>query len=789
MADSKDTKSGTIDISQSAVAETVSAPPTQSGQSAQTAADNAGPETPQQNPDTQRPVWLVQYDRQSTPDFERNMRSGKRESWRIGRFNRTTISSDTFVNDLVVIWRMIDRTTPPNGQMSRGGIIGYGRFKSLADMYDKAPFQFEISSAHPGNPISRDAVLSALSDSSDSWPESGALKRLTGFEAEVLKGFEEESKSRNETYESEELEEEPEILAEIARNTNITSDRAETTLDLLDRAPLAYALAVLLNRIWEQQTDENSTEHKNNADDAAYILHIDAPWGGGKTTFANFIARILNPAAFGRNIKELSIFPMLCERLFRFEKEPVNDSILASLPLDDPESWPPEFANRRWIPITFNAWENQHVQPPWWNFYEKLLKGGRSQLWFHHRCWLIFRERWWRLNSPTTRRWLLSILLLGGLAWLLFGQEFIDFEKVKKSLGFDLEKVIKSLGFAGGGAFLLAAGKRGIDAVVHTSGSSVNAKQLGESDPTGRLSKHFKSMVKAMRQPLFVVIDDLDRCDPEYVVALLSGLMTIFNSHRVVYVLLGDKNWIEQSFKEVHADMEEAHKDARIPFGARFAEKAIQLSFTLPETSETARSIYLDHILVRDRLDSEAVKLMEFKEKIKSGEHKTEELVALAQDTFKDNEEALSRVVRAIELPETLKAAFDEETEAHTRHELTNLKDLLPTNPRRIKRIVNMIGIYAISARSQLGTDEAKDLWYPLVLWIILLSEYPKAFQKLCNEPEWADKALNAEPPALPEELTPPQVQRILKGKMLEGHDCFLNTALINELRQITPQR
>ncbi|MFW8588999.1 P-loop NTPase fold protein [Rhizobium beringeri] len=94
-------------------------------------------------------------------------------------------------------------------------------------------------------------------------------------------------------------------------------------------------------------------------DEAAFILHLDAPWGGGKTTFANFVARILNPAAHGYDMGE---------------KKKLKGTLLGELPLNDPSYWNREFSERRWFVVDFNAWQNEHVSPPWWNFYETIRR-------------------------------------------------------------------------------------------------------------------------------------------------------------------------------------------------------------------------------------------------------------------------------------------------------------------------------------------------------------------------------------------------------------------------------
>jgi len=57
------------------------------------------------------------------------------------------------------------------------------------------------------------------------------------------------------------------------------------------------------------------------------------------------------------------------------------------------------------------------------------------------------------------------------------------------------------------------------------------------------------------------------------------------------------------------------------------------------------------------------------------------------------------------------------------RHGISEIKGELPNNPRRFKRIINMIAIYQSSAQSVLGVDPDSKKWKQLVLWIILMKE------------------------------------------------------------------
>jgi hypothetical protein len=45
------------------------------------------------------------------------------------------------------------------------------------------------------------------------------------------------------------------------------------------------------------------------------------------------------------------------------------------LPLGDAEKWK-QSHRRPWHVVQFNAWQHEHVSPPWWVFYETIRKAA-----------------------------------------------------------------------------------------------------------------------------------------------------------------------------------------------------------------------------------------------------------------------------------------------------------------------------------------------------------------------------------------------------------------------------
>jgi hypothetical protein len=120
---------------------------------------------------------------------------------------------------------------------------------------------------------------------------------------------------------------------------------------------------------------------------------------------------------------------------------------------------------------------------------------------------------------------------------------------------------------------------------------------MGAGDPLQRMRNHFLRLTKRLNRPIIVIVDDLDRCNAKFVTELVRGMQTILASPRVVYVLLGDRDWIEQAFAEVNKEMKAIDVGAEHSFGGRFVEKAIQLSMVLPAMTGEVREGYVEFLL------------------------------------------------------------------------------------------------------------------------------------------------------------------------------------------------
>ncbi|WP_421852769.1 P-loop NTPase fold protein [Oricola sp.] len=622
------------------------------------------------------------------------------------------------------------------------------------------------------------------------------------------------------------------------------SDHPDAMVDYLGRAPIAHQLAGRINQIWDSQNPDTEPAHGrfflsrlwtgraarrwDSTLETGFVVHLDAPWGGGKTNFAGYITRILNPWR---------------------DPAPVP-AWLNDLKLGEDKSWVDNY-RRPWLVVHFNAWKHEHVDPPWWVFAETIRTqcmealvhetnqrvsgetdsaGNPVELVEPHEDHAyptagqrieravsgFVGERWWRFWTPAAVQnvaiaaaaILVAVLIIwSGLFSVKNGKLVFaspasvtraEPAKTPPALSGELEFLGTKLAVSASGpninaakpepaasdgsgtagllgfiAFLLtAAGAvwKSVSAVTASllPGTPDAAKNysMGSGDPLERFRKHFARTIRRFRRPVVVVVDDLDRCDHDYVVALIRGMQTVMVSPRIVYLLLGDRDWIEKAFAEAHKAMAAIDVGPEHSFGGRFVEKAIQMSFVLPEMDLKRRGDFTRAIL-KSREGAAAKPLegaaetvlrnLQARAALDAGTADIEEI--LGTGNFAEREakaETLIEQVANSDAGETEKVAFatdltarlvkvaatDKSVEKETGHMLVGLAPLLPANPRQIKRIINAITILQQVARLRVDDFRPRagnPKWQQLARWTVLMTEWPQSWYTLTKHPRVLD--------------------------------------------------
>jgi hypothetical protein len=612
------------------------------------------------------------------------------------------------------------------------------------------------------------------------------------------------------------------------------NDAPSETDDALDRGPLALFLGRRLHLIWCEMngyaprpksqpapsTPKSKRKQRKEASEGdTFIVHIDAPWGGGKTTFANFVARVLDPRD-GRLSQNHFLRFIASPLATPTELKAIELSEIfyadPDAPVAERERWDPE-ARLPWIVARYDAWRDQYVYPPWWHVFltiqqaicdDLLNKKGRKLSPFLSKNWWgeVISPRWSafciRSEKFVYQMWnakirsQLTLLGLGAVIFLVVWRTGVITSILQKSGAIDpkrgkewIDIIVAVLGFAGVSIATLFAVIS--QSLVPDLDFTAEHKQIGVSDPIGRFRSSFRRILRHAGRPVLLIVDDIDRCEPKAVVEILRGFQTIVRSPRLFVIVLGDRSWIEKAHEIYHKDFAGILVGTETGLGARFVEKMFQLSFTLPAMKAEVRNRFTRTVLggaPDARTQAEApgnvAALGELHVKLKTIDSQAtvprrEELVgqlkaaAIKGGLPKEEADSLAN----LKLVAT--AGSDADYQGEMFNILSQLAATLPNNPRQIKRIVNAFAIYETVGRLYFnyqctadGTEEGSRRayrWRQLAMWVTLATEWPDLWRTLARTPGLIDVAL-AKPPG----------KNRLQKKLLAEQSSDAERALLN---------
>ncbi len=454
-------------------------------------------------------------------------------------------------------------------------------------------------------------------------------------------------------------------------------------LDRLNRRPFAEVIAVSMRQAYRQMNQNRQAAGGRPDDGDAFMVHLHGQWGAGKSSVLNFLGECLT--------------------------ETNTD--------EDPA----------WLVITFNAWRHQHLGPPWWALINAFYDQSREQLQTLDRA---ARRRlgtlqWrWRLRTRLGPLVLTVALALWGLS-LAFGQSEADIAGTVKRL---LEVSAVILGVSG----TLMGGFRSL-----FLGSAQTAKLYTElsRDPMRPILKYYQQLVSACERPIAIFIDDLDRCDCEYVVSLLSGIQTMFRRSDVSYVVAADRDWLRSCYEKSYRDFSHTIGEPGRPLGYLFLEKVFQVSVGLPRLSAHAQNRYLSTLLAMGEAEPDSA----VAERERQAEHQADaELKTTVSEAEFSERIAQSRHdpvrQRAMRVA-AAKRMLTPEVQRHTEHALQPYANLLEPNPRAMKRLVNAFGFQqAVNWLSERDVPQ-----HPLVLWTLIQMRWPLLADTLARFPDTLD--------------------------------------------------
>lgn len=503
--------------------------------------------------------------------------------------------------------------------------------------------------------------------------------------------------------------------------TTRSLDDTPTAEDMLGRRPMAEAIAERLNLIWHRATEATSASMD------PWTIHLNAPWGAGKTSFFNLLKEALT-----------------------------NPNVL---PGREP-----------WIIIEYNAWHHRHVDPAWWSLYQEVFRQGVSQI--PDRPKQITLNEWSRRVWSGSKVYAFFVVVFIGLFLLILSDDAVATFLAQIVLGpedgaVSTMQIWTSIGSLVG-SILSAAG------VAYTTlvgGTADHAKRFHSftRDPQIKLRKNFRALIKDFDRPVLIFIDDIDRCDPSFVTDLLESLMTVLRSNRAFYLIAGDGFWINRCFENSYKDFKGLSRDPGRSLGHNFLEKVFQSTIILPSLNRKLKESFW-RFLLGENEERQAFS-MSGGDDMPIEKLQTER----AEEVATEVEEMLLDIKVALEDYEK------EETDEITERFLGRFHPLIESNPRAMKRLVNAYIMGAIRRTTELGGKLNIEAKCKLALWVIFTHRWPRVVDyvtrhraEIATIIPWAKNCADVGPADwkkdLPEVLRQQQAMaEVLNGKYLKG--------------------
>jgi hypothetical protein len=453
-------------------------------------------------------------------------------------------------------------------------------------------------------------------------------------------------------------------------------------VDELGRRPFAEIIAARI--------EEVRRSNSGNAQAAgAFMVNLHGPWGAGKTSVLNFL------------------------------KANLQDTGKRAAP-------------DRWVVVEFNAWRHQRLQPPWWSLIKEIQAQAAAQLDAADARRLRRRWLWWRFRADWlpgifSVTFILAALLIMTVTLIRQGASMSGDSGIGKAIELGLGLVSAFIA-AGAGIVTLSR------SLLFGSATAAQSYMDARSDPLGPIVTLFQHLVDGIERPLAVFIDDLDRCDGDYVIALLEGIQTLLRTRRVTYVVAADRKWICTCFENKYGDFAKTIGEPGRPLGYLFLDKVFQVSAAVPRLSPAVQLTYWQALL-KSGVAAEPKKAEEARQAAESQAHEQLKGVRTKEEFDQKIEQAAATgdarteqamraaVAKQITSPDVLK---------ETEHRLRAFAGLLEPNPRAMKRLVNAYGMYQATHVLERRTVSPE----ALARWTIVELRWPLLAECIAARPD-----------------------------------------------------
>ncbi|MBB2740673.1 UNVERIFIED_ORG: V8-like Glu-specific endopeptidase [Microbispora rosea subsp. rosea] len=425
---------------------------------------------------------------------------------------------------------------------------------------------------------------------------------------------------------------------------------------------------------------------RTEAPDASFLVHIDGSWGTGKSTLLKLLARDLR-----------------------------SDSIVAF----------------------FDTWRHVRIEPPWW----ALLTTVRKAVVQHRPRWrrpfFLVRELLARVRRDGAPQVLSGLLLVGTaiLAAVLFRAGVITVRSVEPTF----KTVTTVVGAAGA---LWTAGILVSRYAMWGSARRARTFEQSHTDPMNDVAEHIAWLVRHAGRPIVVFVEDLDRCNADYVVNFLDSVQTLVRDvpehwrrpvrrtpdfHAPSFVVAMDGAWLRCAYENAYETFTSAVAEPGRPIGYLFLDKLFQLSVPMPKLGGASRDLYFGELLGVSVAKPPPATADQVRAALTTSSDEIEVLETLAKADPRVREIVASQAVERI---------LDAGVQDVSHHALAKFSRLLHSNPRAMKRFVNtytVLRAVRVLEGSLVPTDA-------LALWTLLRIRWPELADYLESHPEAVDR-------------------------------------------------
>jgi hypothetical protein len=253
------------------------------------------------------------------------------------------------------------------------------------------------------------------------------------------------------------------------------------------------------------------------------------------------------------------------------------------------------------------------------------------------------------------------------------------------------------------------------------------------------LRKVFELIPKKYR-PMVIFIDDLDRCSPNKVSDVIEAVNLFLAGEfpDCMFVLGIDDEMVAAALDKAHSDviskLPSYAKSASI--GWRFMDKFVQLPFIVPPPTRDEIKKYADSLFSEDNAEIDIETRNKLTHAIESTDVDTKAPQQVVQDAAKgqalssEQKETLVNEAAVIQQMDRNIRAFSDE-EKKMRNLLTTAAADFSTNPRDIKRFINVFRFYYFLRAAREARKAPVPSLSQLSRWILFSLKWPEAVRYL----------------------------------------------------------